>query len=126
MNESVAVEVPTTTVRPATEVQKLRAPAKPPRNPLSDYELAFVARTFAAREAKSLTQDKLAAQLCGVSRGTYKQYETRNPLPHHLIDDFLRETGVSWEYLFTGRGKGPDWRIRLQILIERQNVKLSA
>ena len=107
MNESVAVEVPTTTVRTATEVQKLRAPAKPPRNPLSDYELAFVARTFAAREAKSLTQDKLAAQLCGVSRGTYKQYETRNPLPHHLSDDFLRETGVSWEYLFTGR-RGPN------------------
>lgn len=90
---------------------------------LSDYDLGFLARTFAAREALNMTQDEFAEQLGGMSQDTYKQYETRGPLPHHLIDPFLNLTGVSWEYLFTGRGEGPAWRERYKVLVERQKTK---
>lgn len=93
------------------------------KKPLSEYELGFLARTFMARQQTHMTQDEFAGKLGGLSQDTYKQYEVRGPLPHHLIDPFLNLTGVTWEYLFTGRGVGPAWRERYKELLDRQKTK---
>jgi hypothetical protein len=90
------------------------------KKPLSKYELGFLARTWAARESKDLSQDKFGEQLGGFSQDHYKQYEIRGMLPHELIPKFLELTGVSYDYLFTGRAAGPAWRERYQVLLERQ------
>lgn len=90
---------------------------------LTRYELEFLARTFAAREATGLTQDKFGEKLGGFSQDHYKQYEIRGPLPHHLIGPFLEITGVSYAYLFTGLAEGPSWRERYQELLAREQKK---
>lgn len=67
---------------------------------------AFIGRTKLAREARYPTQGPMLIIL-GVEQGTYKQYETRTPLPHRFIPKFCAATGVSMEWLLTGEGKGP-------------------
>jgi len=89
------------------------------RNPLGDFDLRFLARTYAARKLKFETQQEIAEEL-GMTQDHYKQYEVRGPLPHDLIDRFLRKTGVSYEWLFAGRGPGPAWQERYEQLLERQ------
>lgn len=93
------------------------------KKPLSKYDLEFLARTFAAREAVGFTQEQMGARLGGMSQDHYKQYEIRSPLPHHLIHPFLETAKISFEYLFTGRAEGPAWRERYEVLAERQKTK---
>lgn len=90
------------------------------RRPLTDFECRFLARTCAARKLVA-SQDEFAGSLQdGMKQDHYKQYETRSPLPHALIDRFLKLTGVSYEWLFTGRGAGPAWQERYQELLSKQ------
>jgi hypothetical protein len=94
--------------------------AKSSKKSLSKYDLEFLARTWAAREAIGKTQADFANLLGGLSQDHYKQYEVRSPLPHELIASFLELTKVSYDYLFTGRAEGPAWRDRYKVLLERQ------
>lgn len=88
---------------------------------LTDFECRFLARTYAARKLKFETQDEIASALQdGMKQDTYKQYEVRGTLPYELIDRFLKLTGVSYEWLFTGRGPGPAWQERYETLLSRQ------
>lgn len=91
---------------------------------LTDFEMRFLARTFAARKLVSDSQADFAAQLEeGMEQDHYKQFEVRSKLPHELIDQFLSLTKVSYEWLFTGRGKGPAWQARYEELVARQAKK---
>lgn len=100
--------------------------AKLSKKVLSDYDLRFLARTFAAREAANMTQEQMGAKLGGLPQDTYKQYEIRSTLPHELIDPFLSLTKVSYEYLFTGHVEGPAWRDRYARLVEKQKASKKA
>jgi DNA-binding transcriptional regulator YiaG len=62
---------------------------------------AFCGRVRAAREACGMTQAEMARRL-EVSRSAYQRYETRTPLPHHLIDEFAEITGVDIKDLLSG------------------------
>jgi hypothetical protein len=66
----------------------------------------FIGRTKAARIARFPTQGPICLIL-EIDQGTYKQYETRSPLPHRFIPKFCAATGVSTDWLLTGEGKGP-------------------
>lgn len=72
----------------------------------TEEKAAFIRRTKLAREARFPTQNPMLVIL-GVEQGTYKQYETRTPLPHRFIPKFCAATGVSLEWLLTGEGRGP-------------------
>lgn len=76
---------------------------------MSDKEerLAFIRRVRLARESQFDTQKPMLTIL-GIDQGTYKQYETRTPLPHKFIPKFCAATRVSLEWLLTGEGKGPE------------------
>jgi hypothetical protein len=67
---------------------------------------AFIARTKLAREARYKTQNPML-EILDLDQGTYKQYETRTPLPHRFIPKFCAATGVEIGWLLTGRGQGP-------------------
>jgi hypothetical protein len=72
----------------------------------TEEKLAFIRRTRAAREARYDTQSPMLTIL-ELPQGTYKQYETRTPLPHRYIPKFCAACGVTMEWLLTGEGKGP-------------------
>lgn len=72
----------------------------------TEEKLAFIRRVRLAREARYPTQKPMLTIL-EVEQGTYKQYETRTPMPHRLIPKFCAATGVSIEWLLTGEGEGP-------------------
>lgn len=65
----------------------------------SDFKTAFIARTAAARNAAGLTQQQVADAL-QIEQDTYKQYETRSPLPHYLVPAFCLATGTDPAKLF--------------------------
>jgi transcriptional regulator with XRE-family HTH domain len=69
----------------------------------TQFKRQFIARTKLAREGTGKSQAEMAVEL-GIGgkdpQGTYKQYEVRSYLPHHLIPRFCQLTGVSLEYLF--------------------------
>jgi len=67
----------------------------------------FIARVRAAREARYATQGPMVTIL-DLDQGTYKQYETRTPLPYRYVPKFCAATGVSMVWLLTGDGKGPE------------------
>jgi transcriptional regulator with XRE-family HTH domain len=94
--------------------------AKSSKNAFSDYELGFMARTWAAREAKGWTQKLMGQKLGGLSQDFYKQYETRGMLPRPLVGAFVELTGISFEYLFDGKVEGPAWRERFSELASKQ------
>lgn len=71
-----------------------------------EYGKAFRARTKLLRESIGMSQTEMAREL-GVSPVTYPKYESRSPLPHHLIPRFLRITGGSYEYLFVAKAARP-------------------
>lgn len=73
----------------------------------SEEKAAFINRVKQARMARFKTQGPMLTIL-EVDQGTYKQYESRTPLPHRLIPKFCAATGVSLEWLLTGEGKGPE------------------
>lgn len=68
----------------------------------SAFRKAFIERTRYARERARLTQEEMAAIL-GTTQGTYKQWETRNPMPIEAINAFCLATRVSEKWLLTGR-----------------------
>lgn len=72
----------------------------------TEEKAAFILRVKKAREARFDTQNPMCTIL-GIAQGTYKQYETRTPLPHRYIPKFIAATGVSYVWLLTGEGDGP-------------------
>lgn len=75
----------------------------------AQWAAMFRARVRALREAKNWTTAEMATAL-GIPSERYRKYETRTPLPHDLLEPFALITGVSVEFLVTGRrvrGKGP-------------------
>jgi hypothetical protein len=72
----------------------------------SEEKAAFIGRTRAARMAR-FEKQKPMLTILGLDQGTYKQYETRTPLPWRLIPKFCAATGVDIEWLLTGEGEGP-------------------
>jgi hypothetical protein len=88
---------------------------------LTDFECRFLARVYAARKLKFETQDDIAPMLQdGMKQDSYKQFEARNIMPVEMFDKFVKLTGVSLEWLITGRGPGPAWQERYQKLLEKQ------
>lgn len=72
----------------------------------TEEKLFFIGRTKAARVARFKTQNDIC-ELLSVEQGTYKQYETRTPLPYRYIKKFCIACGVEIDWLLTGEGKGP-------------------
>lgn len=72
----------------------------------TEEKAAFIRRTKQAREARFDSQKPMITIL-GIPQGTYKQYETRTPLPHRFIPKFCAACDVDVEWLLTGVGKGP-------------------
>lgn len=72
----------------------------------TEEKLAFIRRVRLARQSRYPTQNPMLTIL-EIDQGTYKQYETRTPLPHRYIPKFCAATGVSLVWLLTGEGKGP-------------------
>jgi hypothetical protein len=81
-------------------------PGMPDRMSESEEKAAFIGRVRAARMAR-FEKQKPMLTILGIDQGTYKQYETRTPLPWRLIPKFCAATGVEIEWLLTGEGKGP-------------------
>jgi hypothetical protein len=79
----------------------------PDRMTETEEKAAFIGRTRAARMAR-FEKQKPMLTILGLDQGTYKQYETRTPLPWRLIPKFCAATGVDIEWLLTGEGKGPN------------------
>ncbi|HEX7694602.1 MAG TPA: helix-turn-helix transcriptional regulator [Sphingomonas sp.] len=74
-----------------------------------EYDALYIARVKALRQRKGLTSGQMAT-LLGVPAERYRKYESRTPMPHALIEQFALITGVTVEFLVTGRrvaGKGP-------------------
>lgn len=67
---------------------------------------AFIRRVKLARMARFPTQTPICTIL-GISQGVYKHYEGRSALPYRFIPKFVAATGVDYEWLLTGAGKGP-------------------
>lgn len=72
----------------------------------TEEKLAFIRRTRLARLSR-YPEQKPMLTILGIEQGTYKQYETRTPLPHRYIPKFIAATGVTYEWFLTGEGKGP-------------------
>jgi transcriptional regulator with XRE-family HTH domain len=68
----------------------------------AEFNRAFCGRVRAARKASGMTQADMA-RLLGISRSTYGRYETRTPLAHDLIEEFVAITGIAIKDLFGGR-----------------------
>ena len=73
----------------------------------TEEKLAFIKRVKAARVARYPDGQKPILTILELEQGTYKQYESRTPLPWRFIPKFCAATGVSLEWLLTGEGKGP-------------------
>jgi transcriptional regulator with XRE-family HTH domain len=74
------------------------------RNKKAFWE-SFCARVKLARERRGLTQEEVANVL-DIAQGLYKHYESRSPLPHHLIPKFCLLCAISIDWLYTGRNPG--------------------
>ncbi len=73
----------------------------------AEEKAAFIGRVKLARLARFPKQGPMLTIL-GLDQGTYKQYESRTPLPHRYLPKFCAATGVTLEWLLTGEGKGPE------------------
>jgi DNA-binding transcriptional regulator YiaG len=63
------------------------------------FNRAFCRRVRAARKAAGLTQSAIARAL-RVTPAAYEKYESRTPLPHHLVGCFAALTGSEIQRLF--------------------------
>jgi len=72
----------------------------------SVWERTFIARTKALRNARCMSQQQMADAL-GIPLARYKKYESRTPMPHHLIVAFCAIVDCDFPFYFTGRGRGP-------------------
>ena len=68
---------------------------KPP-----DYTAKFVERTRVARETAGYERPEDMAKVLAVPATTYKKYETRTCMPHHLIPRFCAIAGIGYQQLF--------------------------
>lgn len=68
---------------------------------------AFIGRVRSARAARFDSQKPMCVIL-GLEQDVYKQYETRTPLPRRFIPKFIAACGVTYEWLLTGEGVGPN------------------
>lgn len=73
----------------------------------TEERLSFIGRVRSARMARFDSQKPICVIL-ELEQDTYKQYETRTPLPLRLIPKFIAACGVSYEWLLTGEGQGPN------------------
>lgn len=83
-------------------------PAMVGRMSETEEKLAFIRRVRSARVARYPEGQKNILTILELDQGTYKQYESRTPLPWRFIPKFCAATGVSLEWLLTGEGKGPE------------------
>lgn len=60
----------------------------------------FVERTRVAREAGGYETPEDMARALGIPASTYRKYEARSPMPHHLIPKFVAITGCTYQSLF--------------------------
>lgn len=67
-----------------------------------EFNQRLCARVAELRKAKGWTQDRMAAIL-GIPLERYKKYETRTPLPHHLISRFADIVDRNADFVLTGR-----------------------
>lgn len=67
----------------------------------TEFRKAFVGRVRQIRESLGWSRSEAAEEM-GVSLDTWIKYETRTPLPHHLIPRFCRATRADIWFLFTG------------------------
>ena len=72
----------------------------------TEQKKAFIRRTKEARLAAFPKQGPMLTIL-DLDQGTYKQYESRSPLPHRFIPKFCAATQVTMEWLLAGEGDGP-------------------
>lgn len=77
--------------------------------PSSEFQANFIGRVKAAREARYGSQEEIC-EVLAMKQPTYGKYESRSLMPHSLIPRFLLACGVSYEWLFSGRGIGPAWQ----------------
>lgn len=68
------------------------------------FREAFCARVQELREASGLSQAEMATTL-GIPLDRYKKYETRTPLPPHLIEPFSLIVRREIEYVLTGKSR---------------------
>lgn len=68
---------------------------KPP-----DFTAKFVERVRVARDTAGYTHPDDMAKALGVPVTTYRKYESRSCMPHHLIPKFCALTGVGYQQLF--------------------------
>lgn len=71
------------------------------------YREEFLRRTESARLVSGLKREELVEALAGLSEtkiklDTYKRWETRTLMPHHLIIPFCEITGADPYMLLTG------------------------
>lgn len=66
------------------------------------FNKALCIRTKAIRNKISLSQEKMSEKL-DVSFYAYQKYEIRSPIKHYLIPKFCKITGISPQYLLTGK-----------------------
>ncbi len=66
------------------------------------FRSAMCKRVRQAREDLNLNRKEFA-KLIGCEEASLQKYETRSPLPHHLIPKFCEVTGFDPWYLLTGQ-----------------------
>jgi DNA-binding XRE family transcriptional regulator len=93
----------------------------------SGFKAEFLARTKQARVARGYTQAEMEV-LLGLSKNTYKWYESRSFLPHDLIPRFCLLTDVEPGWLYgdpvahSGRADAPRRRRRQKMLARKAKV----
>ena len=68
-------------------------------DPEGIFNAVVCARTRAARISRGLSQAEVARAL-GINRSAYARHETHQPLPLHLLQDFVELTGADYDALF--------------------------
>jgi transcriptional regulator with XRE-family HTH domain len=76
-------------------------------DPVKLYNHELIARTKFAREATGFSQEEFAGFM-GVVQGTWKQYETRTRLPHHMIVKFCSLARCDLRWFLSGQGPAPE------------------
>lgn len=73
----------------------------------TEFKRAFIERTRHARLSQFKRQVDFLQAFPWISQGTWKTYETKNCLPHHLVAEFCAICEVDIDWLYCGKGKGP-------------------
>ena len=73
-----------------------------PNRTKAEFNRDLCARVKALRIAMDCTQEQMATAL-GTSVANYRKYESRTPIPHHLIPRLALMTGRDVEWILTGK-----------------------